>query len=231
MKERGRLFVFLGPSGSGKDYLASLFIKYCKDNNYSLKECRRYLTRSARKDEKDDELHKYGLSIDEVCSEDKVFSEVNGNYVGISVLDIDNDLANGENVIFVTGSYELVEQLLSMEIGKDLCLVFINSPALSLDYYYDLEKERNPDFTSDKIMEDASIRYERCLRLIEYFNKNRQKFNYGYANFTRYAMKQIVDMYGYAFLDNFFEVLINDKKVDGPNWIKYDGIRGFDDKL
>lgn len=217
---RGKLYVFFGASGTGKDYMKELFIKYCNENKISITECKSYFTRPKRKNEQNDELHQYGLSKEIVCSPKNIFSEINNEYLGIDKNDLENKLANGQNVVLVTGSINIINEFINSEYYNDMCLIYMALPGLSIDYYLDLEYERHSNMTDKLYIQKSAIaRYENSRKVHKYYLDNQEVFDYTYLNITKTADPEIVADFHDVFFANFFKKVTSGEYVSGPNWL------------
>lgn len=229
--ERGKLYVFFGSSGSGKDFMANKFIKFCQNNGINISECRKLLTRSKR-ETSDSDFHQYGLSVDTVCNSSNFYAELYNEFVGISKEDIEENLSNGKSQIIVTGSIDLLEQLMRSQYNVDLCMIHITSMGFQELDYFSLAIKRKPNMPFEEL-KAANLRYEQSLKVKEYYQENKGRFDYVYFNTTMKASQSIVSQHEEAFFDKFFEDVISGKKGYGPCWISGDGDRtdlGFGEK-
>lgn len=221
IEKKGKLYIFFGPSGIGKDYVLNKFIDFGKNNSVPISLVTRYFTRVSRENEINDEYHSYGNNITDVCNPDNIFSKINGEYVGINRGQVKTSLDLGENLALATGSIDLIEQI--QEEFKDnpdnLCLIFVNAPGLSMDYYVKLEKSRNPNLSMDKIFASATERWKQSELINNYCKQNNNSFDYAYLNITKNANRSISDQFSDVFVTNFFKVIINGENESGPNWI------------
>ena len=231
-RKRGKLYIFLGASGTGKDYMLKQFLNFGENNGVNISLVPRYFTRGCRKNEVNDEYHSYGNKITDVCTPDNFFAKINGEYVGINRQQIKNDLDSGKNLVLATGSTDLIEQIKEEFVDNfdDLCLIFVNASGLSVEYYIELEKTRNPNLNVETIFASANARWKQSELISNYYKENMQLFDYAYLNITKNAVHSISDKFSDVFFDKFFKVIIDGKNENGPNWFCSRGSNGNDEK-
>lgn len=221
LSKKGKLYIFFGPSGIGKDYMLNQFINFGKNNGVPISLVTRYFTRVARENEVDDKCHSYGNNIVDVCNQDNFYAKINGEYVGINREQIRTALDSGENLAFATGSIDLAEQIKEEFIDRldNLCLIFVNAPGLSFDSYIELEKTRNPNLSWETVSASATERWNQSELIGNYYKQNMQLFDYAYLNITKNAIRSISNKFAAVFFHEFFKVLIDGENKSGPNWI------------
>jgi len=214
--KRGKLYVFFGASGIGKDFLAKKLVEYGKKKEISIEQAPRIFSREAREKEKGDTQHKYGVVSEEIKA-GKYWGKVNGNYIGINESAVNESLDKGINLVLPTGSVELLEKIQEgfSENPDDLCLVYISGISMSEIDYFILEKKRNPQNSWEENNKSAQKRYKQSKVIIDYYQKNEQKFKYAYLNASKAGKLGIVEQYSKNLFEDFFEALIENKKENG----------------
>ena len=220
----GTLYVLFGASGVGKDFMAENivdFSKTYKTNDGSKKEIfhvKRLLSRKERRFE--NKIHSYSVPTSEICSPDNFYSSINNAHVGINKEKLKADLFSGKNMIFATGSTDMIDQLIAdPDIQDNLCLVYIAGPGYSMIEYFSLELDRNRDKTLSELKKSAQARYENSLNVSGYYQRNSDFFDYAMLNIPSRTGDIKARELAEKLLKEFYKAIVENKHESGPSWI------------
>ena len=213
----GKLYVFFGISGAGKDFMQKEFIKF---SDGKVVDVPRIHSRK-RRDTELDSKNSFDVPVEEICSSENFHAEVNGDYVGINKAFIKEQLSLGNSLAYSTGSTEMIEALISdPDISKDVCLIYIASQKMDDGDYFTLEGKRNSNRSLDEIAVSAYQRLINSNTVMEYYSNNQDVFDYAYFNTTKYVKPEIAAQFQKQFFDMFFKVLMDfDKETQSSIWI------------
>ena len=220
----GTLYVLLGASGIGKDFIADSIVDFSE--NYRLPDgskkeiihVQRLLSRKERKFES--KIHRYSVPVSEICSPSNFYSTINKAYVGINKESLKTDLANGKNLIFVTGSTDMIDQLTTdPDLTDSLCLIFINGPGYGIVDYFALELDRNKGKSLDELKTSAKARYDNSLRVSDYYQRNYDFFDYAMLNVPPRSGDIKARELSEKMMREFYKTIIENNHQSGPCWV------------
>lgn len=219
----GTLYIILGASGVGKDFMANNIVDYSENyklpdgTNKKITHVKRLLSRKERKFE--NKIHSYSVPVDEICSPDNFYSSINGAYVGINKESLKADLSSGKNMMFVTGSTDMIDQLISdPDITDSLCLIYIPGPGYGMIDYFSLELDRNKDKSLSELKQSAQARYENSINVASYYQRNYDFFDYAMLNIPPKTGDRKTRELADQLYKEFYKAIIANSHQDGPCW-------------
>jgi len=221
----GTLYIFFGPSGVGKDFLQKGFISYSEkalsvgETDKIVKPVERIHSRKKRNYESP-YIHKFDVPFANIAVPENFYAFVNGACVGINKERLKTTLASGTDLVFSTGSVDMIEKLINdPDIKNNICLIYLTGPGYDEKTYFALELQRNHMSSLQDIVFSGHERYENSLRVAEFYNNNKMLFDYAYINVTSKATRSAAEAYKSPFLDKFYQAIFYDTREDGPCWI------------
>lgn len=222
----GTLYIFFGPSGVGKDFLQKGFISYSEkalsvgETHKIVKPVERIHSRKKRNYE-GPSIHKFDIPSADIAVPENFYAFVNGACVGINKEKLKTTLASGTDLVFSTGSVDMIEKLINdPDIKNNICLIYLTGPGYDERTYFFLELQRNHLSSNlEDIAFSANERYKNSLRVAEFYNNNKMLFDYAYINVTSKATRSAAEAFKSVFLDKFYQAILCDTREDGPCWI------------